>query len=111
MSRRVKFRRDDKRKEGLGRRENWGWIKKVCRKVKNSIITIGLPWWRSKESTWNAGDLGLIPGLRKFPWRREWPPTPVFWPGEFHGQRILVDYNHGVTKKSDTTERLNTFRS
>ena len=33
-----------------------------------------------KESTCNAGDLGSIPGLR-----RERLPTPVFWPGEFHG--------------------------
>ena len=27
-------------------------------------------------------DLGSIPGLGKFPWRREWLPTPVFLPGE-----------------------------
>ena len=28
----------------------------------------GLPWWLSgKESTCNAGDLGLIPGLGRFP--------------------------------------------
>ena len=26
------------------------------------------------------------------PWRRKWPPTPVFSPGEFHGQRSLVGY-------------------
>ena len=32
-----------------------------------------------------AGDLGLIPGSGRFPWRREWQPTPVFLPGEFHG--------------------------
>ena len=31
------------------------------------------------------GDLGLIPGLGRFPWRRERPPTTAFWPGEFHG--------------------------
>ena len=24
----------------------------------------------------------------KIPWRRERPPTPVFWPGEFHGQSM-----------------------
>ena len=24
------------------------------------------------------------------PWRRAWQPTPVFLPGEFHGQRSLV---------------------
>ena len=38
----------------------------------------------------NAGDvrdLGSIPGLGRFPWRRKWQPTPVFLPGESHGQR------------------------
>ena len=25
------------------------------------------------------------PWVGKIPWRREWLPTPVFWPGEFHG--------------------------
>ena len=24
--------------------------------------------------------------VKKIPWRREWQPTPVFLPGEFHGQ-------------------------
>ena len=28
---------------------------------------------------------------QKIPWRREWLPTSVFLPGEFHGQRSLVD--------------------
>ena len=36
-----------------------------------------------KESACNTGDLGSIPGLNhKIPWRRAWPPTPVFLPGE-----------------------------
>ena len=38
-----------------------------------------------KASACNAGDPGSIPGSRKIPWRREWLPTPVFLPGEFHG--------------------------
>ena len=42
-----------------------------------------------KESACNAEDLGLIPRLGRFPWRREWQLIPVFLPGEFHGQRIL----------------------
>ena len=25
------------------------------------------------------------PWFEKIPWRRERLPTPVFWPGEFHG--------------------------
>ena len=31
-------------------------------------------------------------------WRREWQPTPVFLPGEFHGQRSLAATVHGVAK-------------
>ena len=34
--------------------------------------------------------LGFGPWVRKIPWRREWLPTPVFLPGEFHGQRSLA---------------------
>ena len=40
-----------------------------------------------------AGDPGSIPGLGRFPRRREQLPTPVFLPGEFHGQRNLAGYS------------------
>ena len=33
------------------------------------------------------------PWDRKIPWRRAWQPTPVFLPGESHGQRRLVGYS------------------
>jgi len=33
------------------------------------------------------------PWVRKIPWRRKWQPTPVFLPGESHGQRSLVGYS------------------
>ena len=33
------------------------------------------------------------PWDRKISWRREWQPTPVFMPGESHGQRSLVGYS------------------
>ena len=33
------------------------------------------------------------PWVRKIPWRRKWKPTPVFLPGESHGQRSLVGYS------------------
>ena len=54
----------------------------------------------------NVGDLGLIPGSGRSPWRREWQPTPVFLPGEFHGQRSLASYSPWGHRESDTTERL-----
>ena len=37
----------------------------------------------------------------KIPWRRERLPTPVFWPGEFHG--LYSPLGH---KELNTTERL-----
>ena len=30
---------------------------------------------------------GFDPWVRKIPWKKEWLPTPVFLPGESHGQR------------------------
>ena len=54
-----------------------------------------------KESTCNAGDLGSIPELGRSPGEGERLPTPVFWPGEFHGL-----YSPWGRKESDTTERL-----
>ena len=52
-----------------------------------------------KESTCNAGNClqcrrwRFDPWVRKIPWRRQWQPTPVFLPGESHGQRSLADYS------------------
>ena len=40
------------------------------------------------------------------PWRRKWHPTPVFLPGEFHGQSSLAGYSPWSCKESDTTEQL-----
>ena len=40
------------------------------------------------------------------PWTREKLPTPVFWPGEFHGQSSLGAYSPWSPKESDTTEWL-----
>ena len=34
----------------------------------------------------------LDPRVLKIPWRRAWQPSPVFLPGESHGQRSLVGY-------------------
>ena len=40
------------------------------------------------------------------PWRRERLPTPIFWPGEFHGL-----YSPWGCKESDTTEWLSLWAS
>ena len=60
-----------------------------------------------KELPANAGDVrdaGSIPGLGKIPWRRAWQPSPVFLPGESHGQKSLEGYSLWGHKESDMTE-------
>ena len=42
----------------------------------------------------------------KIPWRRKWQPTPILWPGKFHGRRSPVGYSPWGHKELDTTERL-----
>ena len=44
------------------------------------------------------------PWVRKTPWRRAWQPTPLFLPGEFHGQKSLVGYNLWGHTELDMTE-------
>ena len=46
---------------------------------------------------------------QEMPWRRARLPTPVFLPGESHGQRSLAGYSPLGRKKSDTTEQLTHF--
>ena len=60
----------------------------------------------SKGSACKAGDPWFDAWVRKIPRRREWLPTPVFSPGEFHRQRSLVGYSPQGHKKADTKEQL-----
>ena len=71
-------------------------------------------WAVYKESVMNSvGFPGAFTGRRhgfdtwvgKIPWRSEWPPFPVFLPGEFCGQRGQVGYSPWVAEL-DTNEWL-----
>ena len=46
------------------------------------------------------------PWVGKIPWRKEWQPTPVFLPREFHGQKSLAGYRPWGRRELDQTERL-----
>ena len=65
--------------------------------------------------TWVAQPVENLPAVwenwvdlwvRKIPRRREGQPTPVFLPGEFHGQRSLTGRSPWGHKEWDMTERL-----
>ena len=67
----------------------------------------------SKESACNPEDAQekqVRSLVWKDPWRRKWQPTPVFLPGEFHGQRSLMTYSPWGCKESDTTEQLSAHK-
>ena len=47
---------------------------------------------------------GFHPWVGKITWRKKWQPTPVFVPGESHGQRSLAGYSSWGRKELDMTE-------
>ena len=49
-------------------------------------------------------EIQFDPWVRKVPWRRAWQPTPVFLPGESHGERSLEGYSPWGRKELDKTE-------
>ena len=49
-----------------------------------------------KESACQCRRHVFNPWVGTFSWRRKWQPTPVFLPGEFHGQRSLVGYSQSM---------------
>ena len=61
-----------------------------------------------KESTCNAGDPGLIPGLGSSPGGGHGNPLQYSCLENSHGQRSLAVYSPWGRKESDTTEQLST---
>ena len=47
---------------------------------------------------------GFDARVGEIPWRKAWQTTPVFLPGESHGQKSLVGNSPWGPKESDTTE-------
>ena len=64
--------------EGIGYPLQYSWASLMAQMAKNPPAR----WETSVQS------LGW-----EDPWRREWLPTPVFWPGESHGQWNLAGYS------------------
>ena len=69
------------------------------------LLNKGLPLWlRGKELVCQCRRHRFNPWVGKIPWRRERLPTPVFLPGESHGQRNMVGNSPWGCKESDKTE-------
>ena len=77
--------------EGIGYSLQYVWASLVVQWVKNCL---------------QCRRPGFDPWVGKIPWRRERLCTPVFWPGELHGQRSLAGYFPWGCKELDMTEQL-----
>ena len=76
-----------------------------ARSEEVDTVNAKLPWWLSQlRICQQCSRPGFNPWVGKIPWRKEWQPTPVFLPGESHGQRSLVGYSPWGPKE---TEQLN----
>ena len=73
--------------EGIAYPLQHSWASLVAQLVKSICLPCRRP--------------GFDPWVGKIPWRRERLPTPVLWPGEFHG--LYSPWGH---KELDTTEQL-----
>ena len=61
--------------------------------IRFHIYVLGLPSQLTRSRIClQCKRLGFNSWVRKVPWRRKWQPTPVFLPGEFHGQRSPAGY-------------------
>ena len=65
--------------EGIGCPFQYSWASLVAQTVKNLLAVL-------------ERDLHWDPWVGKIPQRRARQPTPVFLPGESHGQRSLAGY-------------------
>ena len=71
--------------------------------INVGFIGVSLVAQMVKNPPANAGDPASIRESGNFPGEREWQPTPVFLPGESHGQRSLAGYSPWGHKESDVT--------
>ena len=79
--------------------------------LKSSVLMVyNFPGGAVVQSICHCRTHGFNPWVRKIPWRRESLPTPVFSPGESHGQRSLEVYSPWHRKKSDTSQWLSTHK-
>ena len=71
-----------------------------CGKVRASLVAQMV-----KKYACNAEN-GFCPWVENIRCRKNWQHTPIFFPGEFCGERSLVDYSPWCFKELHTAEKL-----
>ena len=81
----------------------------ICLYNKCSWLARGFSGQESASQCRRPRRPGFSPWVGKIPWRRKWQATPVFLPGESHGQRSLEGWSPWGGKESDRTEHARTW--
>ena len=83
------------------------------REIRQNVCTEGFPDGSAvgKESACNAGDVGLTPGLGRFPGGRKRSPLQYSCLGNPMNGRAWWAVVQGVTKESDMTEHACIYRT
>ena len=71
----------------------------TLKEIRASLVVQIVKNLPAMQKTW-------VPFLGQEEGRREWLPTPVYLPGEFHGQKRRAGYSPWYCKESDTTEAI-----
>ena len=80
------------------------WLYQVSPVACELLVAACGIWFPNQGS--NLGPLPALGAWSLSHWTTRGVPTPIFLPGEFHGQRSLVGYSSWGREESDTTERL-----
>ena len=89
-------------------KQNGGWptwpkhFPQLDKALEELVLDHGLPRWCSDKASTCQCRQGRRREVGKIPWRRKWQPTPVFLPGELHGQRSLACCSPRSRKESLT---------
>ena len=90
---------------------------KLRHKIKHCLLTQASLVAQMAKNPSAKQETGFSPWIGKTPPhththpKKEWQPTPVFLPGESHGQGSLAGYSPWGHKKSDMTKQLTLFYS
>ena len=89
---------------------------KTINKCNFSLIATKSQQWAGfpggpsgKRSACQCRRYRFDPWVRKIPWRRKQQPTPLFLPGEPHGQRTLVGYSPYVCARAKSLQQCLTL--
>ena len=76
------------------------WHPQVAGRQEEGEVCMELGWPQNPAPlSWRCRRLKFDPWVGKIPWKRAWPPTPVFLPGESHGQGAWTEgYSPWVTR-------------